>query len=553
MIGPDQLAVAVSKALADAGLPERTPTFERPKNRDHGDWSTNVALTLAKPVGRPPREIAQTLVDTLGEVEGVAGVEIAGPGFINFRLAQDAFGAIVAAVVDAGVDGWGRSEVGAGRRANVEFVSANPTGPLHVGHGRWVAAGDAICSLLEATGWEVVREYYLNDAGTQIDIFGRSVQAFMRGSSLTAEGAEHDPAAVHAFPEDGYRGAYVADIARDLAAAGVDPEDTAAVTLAAYQAMAGQIRSTMESIGIDIDVWFSEKTLHESGRVGETVQRFLDEGRAYVADDATWLRTTDFGDDKDRVLIRAGGAPTYFAADTAYMADKVARGFDLAIYLLGADHHGYVNRLHAVARAEGIAEGVIEILIGQLVNLLRDGEPVRMGKRSGNFVTLDELVEEVGADATRYTFLRSSMDSSVDFDISQVVRADKSNPVHYINYSYARIAGIGRKAEEVGFTVGAVGEADLSLLDHPTEHELIRQVSRFPEVVALAADERAPHKVAHYAEGLADAFHRFYTERTVIDTDAPAVSVARFWLCEATRITVAAALGILGVTPRERM
>ena len=538
MIGPDQLAVAVSKALADAGLPERTPTFERPKNRDHGDWSTNVALTLAKPVGRPPREIAQQLADLLTDVEGVAEVEIAGPGFINFRLAQDAFGAIVHTVVQAGEDGWGRSDTGAGRRANVEFVSANPTGPLHVGHGRWVAAGDAICSLLEATGWEVVREYYLNDAGTQIDIFGRSVQAFMRGVEI---------------PEDGYRGAYVADIARDLLAAGVDAEDTAEVTLAAYQAMAGQIRRTMESIGIDIDVWFSEKDLHASGAVGDTVQRFLDEGRAYVADDATWLRTTDFGDDKDRVLIRAGGAPTYFAADTAYMADKVGRGFDLAIYLLGADHHGYVNRLHAVARAEGIAEGVIEIIIGQLVNLLRDGEPVRMGKRSGNFVTLDELVEEVGADATRYTFLRSSMDSSVDFDIAQVVRADKSNPVHYINYSYARIAGIGRKAAEVGFAVGTVEEADLALLDHAVEHELIRQVSRFPEVVALAAEERAPHKVAHYAEGLADAFHRFYTERTVIDLDAPEVSAARYWLCEATRITVAAALGILGVTPRERM
>ena len=538
MIGPDQLAVAVTKALADAGLPERTPTFERPKNRDHGDWSTNVALTLAKPVGRPPREIAQALVDALGSVEGVAGVEIAGPGFINFRLAQDAFGAIVSTVVQAGEDGWGRSDTGAGRRANVEFVSANPTGPLHVGHGRWVAAGDAICSLLEATGWAVVREYYLNDAGTQIDIFGRSVQAFMRGVEI---------------PEDGYRGAYVADIARDLLAAGVDADDTEAVTLAAYQAMAGQIRTTMESIGIDIDVWFSEKDLHASGAVGDTVQRFLDEGRAYVADDATWLRTTDFGDDKDRVLIRAGGAPTYFAADTAYMADKVGRGFDLAIYLLGADHHGYVNRLHAVARAEGIPDGVIEIIIGQLVNLLRDGEPVRMGKRSGNFVTLDELVEEVGADATRYTFLRSSMDSSVDFDIAQVVRADKSNPVHYINYSYARIAGIGRKAAEVGFAVGTVEEADLTLLDHATEHELIRQVSRFPEVVALAAEERAPHKVAHYAEGLADAFHRFYTERTVIDLDAPEVSAARYWLCEATRITVAAALGILGVTPRERM
>ena len=554
MIGPEQLATAVAKALADAGLPERTPTFERPKNRDHGDWSTNVALTLAKPVGRPPRDIAQTIVDTLGDIDGVDGVELAGPGFINFRLAQDAFGAIVRAVVEAGVDGWGRNATGAGKRANVEFVSANPTGPLHVGHGRWVATGDAVCSLLEATGWEVVREYYLNDAGNQITIFGQSVQAFMRGLDPDAPAdAEHDPEAIHDFPEDGYRGAYVADIARDLLAGGVDADDSAAVTQAAYEAMAGQIRETMERIGIDIDVWFSERTLHGSGAVTDTVERFLEEQRAYVEDGATWLRTTDFGDDKDRVLIRASGDPTYFAADTAYMADKISRGFDLAIYLLGADHHGYVNRLYAVARAEGIPDGVIDVIIGQLVNLLRDGEPVRMGKRSGNFVTLDELVEEVGADATRYTFLRSSMDSGVDFDIARVVSSDKTNPVHYINYSYARIAGIGRKAAEQGFETGTVDDADLTLLAHEAEHELIRRISRFPEVVALAADDRAPHKVARYAEELADAFHRFYTECQVIDAEAPELSVARFWLCEAARITVSAALGILGVTPRERM
>ena len=554
MIGPEQLSTAVAKALADAGLPDRDPTFERPKNRDHGDWSTNVALTLAKPVGRPPREIAQTIVDALGEVEGVDAVELAGPGFINFRLTQDAFGAIVATVVNAGEAAWGRNDSGAGRSANVEFVSANPTGPLHVGHGRWVAAGDAIARLLEATGWTVVREYYLNDAGNQITLFGQSVQAFMRGLDPEAPAdAEHDPEAIHDFPEDGYRGVYAADIARELLAAGVDPDDTPAVTQGAYEAMAGQIRETMEGIGIGIDVWFSEKSLHAAGTVGDTVTRFLDEGRAYVADDATWLRTTDFGDDKDRVLIRANGEPTYFAADTAYMADKISRGFDLAIYLLGADHHGYVNRLHAVAKAEGIPDGVIEILIGQLVNLLRDGEPVRMGKRSGNFVTLDELVEEVGADATRYTFLRSSMDTMMDFDIAKVVSDDRANPVHYINYSYARIAGIGRKATDMGFDPGTVDSADLGLLGHDTERELIRRISRFPEVVQQAATDRSPHKVARYAEELADAFHRFYTECQVLDADAPALSTARYWLCEAARVTVAAALNVLGVTPRERM
>ncbi|WP_108667638.1 arginine--tRNA ligase [Euzebya rosea] len=538
MIGPEQLATAVAKALADAGLPERTPTFERPKNRDHGDWSTNVALTLAKPVGRPPREVAQTIVDTLGDVEGVDGVEIAGPGFINFRLAQDAFGAIVRAVVEAGEDGWGRSTSGTGRSANIEFVSANPTGPLHVGHGRWVAMGDALANVLEATGWSVTREYYLNDAGNQITLLGASVAARMRGEEV---------------PEDGYRGAYITEIADQLTAAGVDPADTADVVAKSVAAMTDQIRATMESIGIHIDVWFSEKTLHADGAIDETIGSLRERGHAYDADGAVWLRTSAFGDDKDRVLVKADGTKTYFAADTAYLADKVSRGFDLAIYLLGADHHGYVGRLHAIARAEGIPDGVVEVIIGQLVNLLRDGEPVRMGKRSGNFVTLDELVEEVGADATRYTFLRSSMDTPQDFDIARVVSEDKANPVHYINYSYARIAGIGRKAAEVGFDAGAVEEADLTLLDHDTEQELIRRIDAFGETVERAAADRAPHRVARYAEDVADAFHRFYTECQVIDTDAPELSAARFWLCEAARITVAAALGILGVTPRERM
>ncbi|AXV08456.1 Arginyl-tRNA synthetase [Euzebya pacifica] len=538
MIGPEQLATAVAKALADAGLPERTPTFERPKNRDHGDWSTNVALTLAKPVGRPPRDIAQTIVDTLGDIDGVDGVELAGPGFINFRLAQDAFGAIVRAVVEAGVDGWGRSTSGIGRSANIEFVSANPTGPLHVGHGRWVAMGDALANVLEATGWSVTREYYLNDAGNQITLLGSSVAARMRGEEV---------------PEDGYRGAYITEIAEQLTAAGVDPDDTADVVARSVAAMTDQIRATMESIGIHIDVWFSEKTLHAGGAIDDTIGSLRDRGHAYDADGAVWLRTSDFGDDKDRVLVKADGAKTYFAADTAYLADKVARGFDLAIYLLGADHHGYVGRLHAIARAEGVPDGVVEVIIGQLVNLLRDGEPVRMGKRSGNFVTLDELVEEVGADATRYTFLRSSMDTPQDFDIARVVSEDKANPVHYINYSYARIAGIGRKAVEVDFDAGSVEDADLTLLTHDTEQELIRRIDAFGETVERAAADRAPHRVARYAEDVADAFHRFYTECQVIDAEAPELSVARFWLCEAARITVSAALGILGVTPRERM
>ncbi len=538
MIGPEQLATVIRKALSDAGLPDREPAFERPKNPDHGDWSTNVALTLAKPVGQPPRQVAQTILDTIGDVDGIAAVEIAGPGFINFRLAQDSFGAIVRAAVEAGEDRWGRSTAGEGRSANIEFVSANPTGPLHVGHGRWVAMGDALANVLEATGWSVTREYYLNDAGNQITLLGTSVAARMQGVDV---------------PEDGYQGAYVTEIADGLTAAGVDPSDLTDVTLKAVAAMTDQIRATMESIGIHIDVWFSEKTLHAGGAIDATIDSLRERGHAYDLDDAVWLRTSDFGDDKDRVLVKADGAKTYFAADTAYLADKVARGFDLAVYLLGADHHGYVGRLHAIARAEGVPEGVVEVIIGQLVNLLRDGEPVRMGKRSGNFVTLDELVEEVGADATRYTFLRSSMDTPMDFDIARVVSDDKANPVHYINYSYARISGIGRKAADTGFDAGTVADADLSRLTHDTEQELIRRIDAFGEVVQRAADDRAPHRVSRYAEEVADAFHRFYTECQVIDESAPELSRARYWLCEATRVTVAAALGLLGVTPRERM
>ncbi|CAN5195903.1 arginine--tRNA ligase [soil metagenome] len=557
MMGPDQLATAIRTALADAGLPDRQPVLERPKNPEHGDWSTNVALTLAGPVGKPPREIAQMIVDRFAGVEGVQGTpEIAGPGFINFRLATDALAAIVRAAVTAGEDVYGRSEVGAGRTANVEFVSANPTGPLHVGHGRWVATGDAMANLLQATGWAVTREYYLNDAGNQIVLFGASVQALMRGRSAAATDVAGDAGAgadaVHDVPEDGYKGAYVADIAAALLASGVDPGDTATVTQRAYESMVAQIRETMEAIGIHIDVWFSEQTLHDSGAIDDTIGKLLADGRAYTADGATWLRTTEFGDDKDRVLIKADGNKTYFAADTAYLADKVGRGFALAIYLIGADHHGYVNRLLAIARAEGVPEGTVEVIIGQLVNLLRNGQPVRMGKRSGNFVTLDELVEEVGADAARYTFLRSSMDTPQDFDIARVVSDDKSNPVHYINYSYARIAGIGRKAAEKAFTPAPLDQADLSLLGHPTELELIRRIDVLPEVVAQAAVLRAPHRVARYAEDLADAFHRFYTECQVIGEDH-ALSSARYWLCEATRVSVAVALGLLGVTPRARM
>jgi arginyl-tRNA synthetase len=537
MIGPAQLADAVRRGLAAAGLPDREPTFERPRNPDHGDWSTNVALSLAKPVGAPPREVAQRLVDALGTVEGVEAVEIAGPGFVNFRLAADAFGAIVRGVVEAGADAWGRSDAGAGRSVDVEFVSANPTGPLHAGHIRGAAAGDAIARLLEATGWAVTREYYVNDAGNQMRLYGQSLQARMRGE---------DP------PEDGYHGVAVTELAGRLLSDGVDPDDADAVLEAGYRATLEQIAGTLARFGVRFDVWTSERELHSSGAIRRTIDALLERGEAYEADGATWLRTSAYGDDKDRVLVKADGSLTYFAADTAYLAHKAERGFDRLVYVLGADHHGYIGRLLAIARAEGQPEGLVEVVIGQLVNLLREGEAVRMSKRTGEGITFDEVIDEVGADAARYTYLRTSIDTTLDFDLARVVEQDKANPVHYINYSYARISGIARTAAERGFDPGAVDEADLGLLGHDTELELIRRIDALPEVVARAAEDRAPHRVARYAEDLADAFHRFYTECQVLGEDE-ALSRARYWLCEAARISVAAALGLLGVTPRERM
>ncbi len=392
-----------------------------------------------------------------------------------------------------------------------------------------------MASLLEATGWEVTREYYLNDAGNQLALFGESVVAAAAGD---------EP------PENGYRGAYISELAASIDTS--DLSDTNRITEAAYRQTLERIKATLSSFGVDFDEWFSERTLHDSGAVEEIVQRLEQSGHSYRQDGALFLRTTDFGDDKDRVLIRADGRPTYFAADCAYMASKISRGFDLCIYLLGADHHGYVNRLLAIAQAMDIKPGVIEVIIGQLVNLFRGGEAVRMSKRTGEMVTFDELIEEVGPDAARYTFLRTSLDVTLAFDIAEVVKQDRENPVYYVQYSHARIAGIMRTATERGVAAGVVDEARLDLLTHDTEEELIRRISTFPEVVDYAAAERAPHRVARFAEELAEAFHRFYTECQVVSDDQD-LTRARYWLCVATRQTLVNALGLLGVSAPDRM
>ncbi len=532
MIGPEELGGLVRMALERAQLPATEVSFERPRQREHGDWSTNVALTLAKPVGRPPREIAQQIVDAIERPASIAAIEIAGPGFINFRIAADTLREIVRAAVEQG-EAWGRTHAETVQRVNVEFVSANPTGPLHVGAGRWAAAGDAIANLLEAAGHHVTREYYLNDSGNQLELFGASVLARMRGE---------EP------PEGGYQGAYIGELAEELKADGVADED---VTEEAYQRTLRRIRATMESFGVDFDVWFSERELHSTGAVSSVIEKLRADGHVYESEGATWLETTKFGDDKDRVLLRADGRPTYFAGDCAYMASKIERGFDHCIYLLGADHHGYVRRLQAIAAAEGVGER-IEIIIGQLVNLYRAGEAVRMSKRTGELVMFDELIEEVGVDAARYTFLRTSLDVTLDFDIAEVVRAVRENPVYYVQYSHARIAGIMRTARERGVQPGTVDEVDLGRLEHPSEEELIRRIGTYPEVVAYAAADRAPHRISRYAEQLAEAFHKFYTDCQVVSDDTE-LTRARYWLCVAARQTLVNALGLLGVSAPDRM
>jgi arginyl-tRNA synthetase len=528
VIGPDQLAPVVRDALARADLPDREPVFERPRQREHGDWSTNVALTLAKPVGRPPRSIAEAIVEQLRGVEGIASVDVAGPGFINFHVAQDALGVVVGQIVEAG-EQWGRSQRVTGA-INVEFVSANPTGPLHMGHGRQAVIGDALANLFDAVGWDVTREYYFNDAGRQMRLFGDSVAAVAAG---------REP------PEDGYRGTYITDVVEEIRQAG----GADGLAEAAYERILARITSTLDRLGVHFDVYFGERSLHPDG-VAKAIASFGD--HVYTAEGATWLRTTDFGDDKDRVLIRADGEPTYFAADCAYMADKVARGFDRLVYVLGSDHHGYIGRLEAVADALGYGRERIEIVMHQFVNLFRAGQPVRMSKRTGAMVTFDELLDEVGTDAARYTFLRYSSDVPIDFDLAAVVQADRANPVYYVQYSSARIAGIMRTANEAGLAPADVADADLGLLNTHAEQELIRVLSEYPEVVALAADERAPQRVARYVERTAEQFHRFYTECQVVGPDAQ-LSTARYWLVVATRQTVVNALGLLGVSAPERM
>ena len=546
---PEQLSAAIRAALhsaVDAGdLSVTVPAevrVERPRNRDHGDWSTNIALQLAKGAGVPPRDLAVSLAGHLAGVPGVKAVDVAGPGFLNITLEAASAGELARSIVEAGST-YGHSTAEAGRVVNLEFISANPTGPIHIGHTRWAALGDAMRRLLTAAGAQVAAEYYINDAGTQMDKFGASV---------LARAAGQEP------PEDGYPGDYVADRAAEVLAQRpdlleLDPDEALEVARdLGYTAQLAAIRTTLDEFGVHFDVWFSERSLHEGRAVEQAVARLREQGHVFDSEGAVWLRTTDFQDDKDRVLIRSDGSPTYFAADAAYYLSKKDRGFDEKVYLLGADHHGYINRLKAIAACAGDdPQHNIEVKIGQLISIAGQ----RMGKRLGNAIYLDELIEWIGKDAVRYSLARYPSDSPLSLDGEELRKQTNDNPVFYVQYAHARTANVSRLAGEDG--VHREGGFDASLLADPTESALLAVLGDFPRVVAQAAHLLEPHRVARYLEELAARYHKWYDTCRVrpvsVDEEVTDLHRTRLWLNDATRQVLANGLDLLGVSAPERM
>ena len=558
---PEELAAAIRSVLVsavasgqialDGEIP--VPHVERPRNRDHGDWATNVAMQLAKKAGTSPRALAEVLATGLEAVDGIASVEVAGPGFLNVRLDAASAGELARTIVEAG-EAYGRNETLAGQHVNLEYVSANPTGPVHLGGARWAAVGDSLARILSACGATVTREYYFNDHGTQIDHFAASLLASARGQ---------------ATPEDGYGGDYIAETAQEvtageLAAGRPDPatlpEAEAAEVFRArgVDLMFAAVKAELHAFRSDFDVFFHEDSLHTSGAVERAIDRLRERGFIFQADGATWLRTTDFGDDKDRVLIKSDGNAAYFAADLAYYLDKRERGADCAVYLLGADHHGYVGRMMAMCAAFGDTPGVnMQIIIGQLVNLVRDGAPVRMSKRAGTIVTLEDLVDAVGVDAARYALARSSMDSMIDIDLDLLASTSNDNPVYYVQYAHARTRSVARNAAEHGVSRDpeqAVFEP--AALDDPADAALLGALAQFPATVAQAAALREQHRLARYLEQLAASYHAWYGVTRVTPRGDDPVGpghVARLWLNDAVGQVLANGLGLLGVSAPERM
>jgi arginyl-tRNA synthetase len=554
-VTPEELSASIVAALTAlvrrgaVSLPDGVPAqvvVERPKVREHGDYATNVALQLAKKAGLPPREIAGLLAEELLTAAGVAKVEVAGPGFLNITVEAGAQGQVAAAVVTAAA-AYGRGDRLSGTRVNVEFISANPTGPLHLGHTRWAAVGDAMARVMAAAGADVAREFYINDRGNQMNLFGASIEAAALGRPI---------------PDDGYQGAYIADLATRIVTdqpAILDlPEEERLVAFreAGYELQLAEQQEQLATFQTHFDVWFSERTLHESGAVEHAIQVLEGKGHLYDEGGALWMRTSDFGDDKDRVLRRSNGELTYFASDTAYYVNKRERGFDICLYLLGADHHGYIGRLKAMAACAGDDPDYnIEIPIGQLVKIMRGSEEVRLSKRAGNIITLGELVEMIGVDALRYSLVRYPADSPLVLDVEQITRASSDNPVYYVQYAHARLSAILRNALDLGIEP-SVDLFDPALLEHEREGDLLRALAEFPRVVAGAAQLREPHRVARYLEETAGRFHRFYDVCRVLpqgDETASDLHRARLLLVQATRIVFANGLDLLGVSAPERM
>ena len=529
----------------DVELPE--PELQEPRQREHGDFATNLALAVAPRVGLPARAVADAIVAALPEAPFVRQVDVAGPGFINVFVTPEWLHGVLRRIVTEGA-AYGRASR-TGRRVQVEFVSANPTGPLHIGHARNAVLGDAIARVLDAHGWDVEREHYFNDAGGQMDRFGASVEA--RYLELLGRDA--------AVPEDGYHGAYVRDLAREIldaegpGLADLPPEERfTRLRAEGARRVLGWNERTLARFGVRFDTYVSEASLAEKGQIDEAIGRLRTAGAVYEAEGAVWFRSTDFGDDKDRVLIRSNGMHTYFAADCAYLLDKFARGFDHLLYVWGADHHGDISRVRGAAQTLGFDPEAVEIVIYQWVSFLRGGEPVPMSKRAGTFVSLDELIDEVGADAARFHLLLFSNDHTMSFDIEAVKRQSMDNPVYYVQYGHARIASILRKAEAEGVRLRSIEDVDLGALVEPAETELLRALADVPDVIARAAELRAPHRIAHASQDLAASFHRFYTECRVVSDDAE-LTQARLWLCTASKTVLANLLELLGVSAPERM
>ena len=553
-----KVAAVILKALdiakSEGQIPCEVPTqltLDRPKNRDHGDYATSIALALAKEANMQPGVIAKVIVKTLTDnklltTAGISKVDIAGPGFINITLESASQGVVVTEILTAGKK-FGTSNTLAGKKVNLEFVSANPTGPLHLGHTRWAAVGDSLGRVLSAAGAQVSREFYVNDRGNQMDLFGASIRAAALGK---------------ARPEDGYHGEYIEDLAKEIVKSNpqftqlAESESIAAFTQAGYKLQLEQQRKVLDNFGTHFDTWFSERSLYEDNFFNHSLDKLKQQGHVFEQEGAIWLRTTDFGDDKDRVMIKSDGTFAYFASDSAYYVSKKERGFNLCIYMLGADHHGYVGRIKALAACAGDdPEKDVEVLIGQMVKIIEDGAELKLSKRAGTIITLEELVEKVGTDAARYTLIRFPTDTPMVMDVDLLRKNTNENPVYYVQYAHARICAVLRNAKELGINYGLKFYSP-ELLKHERERELVGLLAQYPKVLLSAAQLRQPHRVARYIEELASQYHRFYNDCRVLplgDEKVSDLNSARATLSQATAQVISNGLDLLGVNAPEKM